>query len=295
MIDSGFPSRVEDTRHALSHLGLEVGDLDQIFYTHSHVDHMGGGVVLADECEAEHIFWEGTVPAREGYHDYYSRFPRWVDWLAEETSPGRLRDTLLAAFSRPSPPPLGSGRLGRSRPVSFGASVSVSDLTFECVDGRGHDPFHAGWYVPERGWLFSGDVVLRNPTPLLPVLGDDIALYRASLAQWSDRFAELPLLLPGHGRERTDTAVAIRASNGHLETLYSSVRSGLASGEFDPSRAAEEELGASPGSLRRAFVAFGGMLSQLYELEERGFVQRASPTTWRASQTLPDYAVYELG
>ena len=289
MIDSGFPTRVDDTRESLGQLGLSVDDVDALLYTHSHVDHMGGGVVLAGESEIEHVFWEGTIPATEGYHAYYSTLPKWSDWLAEELSPGPFRDKILPAFSRPSKPPLGTGEFRRSRPMSFGEQLDLGGLVFECVDGRGHDPFHAGWYLPDRGWLFSGDVVLRNPTPILPVLGDDIASYRRTLDSWLTRFGDLDLLLPGHGRERSDAENAIRDSIEHLRALYNAVRSGLADGVFDPSRAAGQLLGPSPTSFRSAFVAFGGMLSQLYELEANGEVERASPTTWRACGELAPY------
>ena len=66
-------------------------------------------------------------------------------------------------------------------------------------------------------------------------------------------------------------------------------------GEFDPSRAVEDLLGPSPTSIRRAFIAFGGILSQLYELEERELVERATATTWRALRSLPDHGRLGFG
>ena len=291
LIDSGFPKQLDDTRWALGELGLTVGDLDKIIYTHSHVDHMGGGVVLADECDVEHVFWEGTTPATTNYHEYYSSMPAWRDWLSEELSDGPTRETLLTLFGGPSQPGLGSGDLRNAVLVPFGGVVTVGNLELECVDGRGHDPFHAGWVSRDRGWLFSGDVVLRNPTPLLPVLQDDVTLYRRTLATWELEFSGLERLLPGHGREIEDVGGAVRASAAHLVELYDRVRDGFSEdGSFDPTEVVTSLLGPSPTSIRRAFITFGAVLAQLYELERMGYVQRETATTWRVTRPLPEYA-----
>ena len=291
LIDSGFPKQLADTRWALSELGLTVDDLDQILYTHSHVDHMGAGIVLADECDVEHVFWEGTVPATANYHDYYLELPAWSDWLGEELTEGPTRSAILSIFTGPGQLGLGSGDLRNATAVPFGGSVSIGDLKLECIDGRGHDPFHVGWVIRDRGWLFSGDVVLRNPTPLLPVLRDDITAYRRTLTKWTHEYGGLTKLLPGHGRDLEDVAGAIRKSSNDLVELYETVKRGFGTtGLFDPTDVATDLLGPSPTSIRRAFITFGAVLSQLYELELLGLVQRDSATTWRVIRALPDYA-----
>ncbi len=292
LIDSGFPQQLEDTVWALRELGIETSELDKILYTHTHVDHMGGGVALADGTDVEHVFWEGSVPALTNYHEFYEALPRWKDWLAEELTAGAHRDTILSIFGTSGPRRrVGSGDLRNATPVAFGQSVDVGERRFECIDGRGHDPYHAAWLERPRGWLFSGDVVLRNPTPILPVLKDDLTAYRATLDRWKDEVApHVDKLVPGHGRIVDDFAAALETSRSHVRSLYESVAERLDGGrEFDPTELAGELLGPSPTSIRRAFVLFGAVASQLTELEDLGFVERATPTTWRATQELPEY------
>ncbi|MFT6400268.1 MAG: glyoxylase-like metal-dependent hydrolase (beta-lactamase superfamily II) [Bradymonadia bacterium] len=292
LIDSGFPQQLDDTIWALAELNLRPQDIDKIVYTHTHVDHMGGGVAMADDYDIEHVFWEGSEPALLNYHDFYEALPRWKDWLSEELTPGPTRDTILSIFGGSSSRDrLGSGELRNATLVPFGEAVTVGERTFECVDGRGHDPFHAAWLERSRGWLYSGDVVLRNPTPILPVLRDDLTAYRRTLDRWrGDLLPSVNLLVPGHGRATENFADALDTSRAHVRDLYVSVAERLRPGVvFDPTCLAGELLGPSPTSIRRAFIMFGAVTSQLVELEQLGLAERATETTWRAAEVIPPY------
>ncbi len=289
LIDSGFPTRTEATLEALSAAGVAPGDVDMVLYTHSHVDHMGGGVALAEQLtNAEHVFWEGTLPATTNYHAYYAELPRWQDWLREELPATATRDALVEMFEGPPAPRHGSGVLPRQRALAFGESIRVGDLQLECVDGRGHDPFHAAWLDRDQGWLFSGDVVLRSPTPILPMLRDELTTYRNTLMRWSETLP-VSVLFPGHGRPTRDFEAACAKSLGHCRTHYENACAGLAQGPAFVTDLVADARSNSVARQRRSFVEVGTMASQLGELQARGLVERLADGRWSALGTLPTY------
>ena len=104
------------------------------------------------------------------------------------------------------------------RYLEFDEEFAVSDLRLKFLDARGHDPYHGAFFEPERGWLFSGDVVIATPTPISVPMNDDLDLYMASL----DRLAAVPteLLLPGHGVQRSGDLTAVYARSRSYQQAY---------------------------------------------------------------------------
>jgi glyoxylase-like metal-dependent hydrolase (beta-lactamase superfamily II) len=292
MVDTGFASRANDLLTGLEDVGFSASDVDHVFYTHTHIDHMGGGVALGDRLGGEHHVVRGCVPALGDYYDYFASLQSWSEWVGEAIPAGAFHDRLVAFFERPqAEAPPGSRSLVRVREVAIGESVRAGDLNLVCVDAHGHDPFHVVWYEPDRRWLFSGDVILPVLTPLIPPHKDDISAYRASLRRIGTEL-DVAVMFPGHGRPRTDFEAAWRASDDALAALYRKVVRVLDGGAVSLLDFVGEVDTNDGGAMRRAFIAVACVASQLDELVRRGYVAREGARRWRAIGVLPEYERY---
>lgn len=293
LIDAGFPDQTQALVDALAACGVALADVDRVIYTHSHPDHMAGGLALADRLvNAEHVFWAHTTPALSDYDAYYHRLPAWSDWLGEHLPEGATRETLVRLFKSRKTKPSGPS-FPRQHPLEFGEEVCVGSLRLRCVDGRGHDPFHAGWHSDDEGWFFTGDVLLRGPTPFLAMLRDDIAAYRATLSRWSTM--QVARVFPGHGSTHDDFAGAVAHSQRHLQSHYERATETLEKG---PAWIVEFVPGAMSDDVerqRRSFVGVCTMWSQLVDMQARGLVRLRDDMRWEAVRAFPTYQRYAEG
>lgn len=291
LIDSGFPSRIDVTLEALAAVDVTPQDVDLVVYTHSHIDHMGGGIAFESQLpNAEHVFWEGTVPASTNYHTYYDSLPSWTGWLRDALPPSAERDRVVKMFEGGEGTRYGTGELPRRRPVAFGEAVQVGGLKLECVDARGHDPFHVAWYEREHGWMFTGDVLMRLPTPILPVLRDDLGAYRQTLRRL--RSFEADVFFPGHGRPRSDFHASVAWSEAHVRSHFDRVAGALSDGPVDVTAISvgmDAPAMSVAAATRRAFIDIGVLLAQMEELAERGLVRRRDDRLWERTGALPTY------
>ncbi len=229
VIDPGWPFTLDALDEALVDLDLGgIAGVDRWIYTHSHIDHMGAAALIEQRSDAPHLAWSGLEPHLGRWHafqDEVHMLGPWVEQAFTEPHRSRLLSRLKEEYSLVDHH--GPAGLERVELFDFGARVEVGDLTLEWVDARGHDPYHAALWEPERGWLFSGDVALAVPTPLCRAMDDDVAAYRASV----DRLAALEptLLLPGHGLHRRDddAAAAFERARGFFERYELGVRQAL--------------------------------------------------------------------
>jgi glyoxylase-like metal-dependent hydrolase (beta-lactamase superfamily II) len=274
LFDSGFQHTATELLEGLHECGLGPDDIDAMFFTHSHEDHMGGAVALADVFKFKTWGWRGTVPAHDDYYAFYEQLGPWDDWLAAVLPDGdRSAFVLAASRSRPRRPfrGQGDGRLANFVGVEFGDEVQVGPMRFVCIDARGHDPYHAAWIEPDRGWVFAGDVVLDVPTPILPPLRDEFSTYADTLDRWA-RDLNVRRLFPGHGRSTTEVAASIARSRAWVDNVVNATGARLDAGDVDPLDIVEDIFGvpASPGELRRAIIHLGNVHSHLLELERAG-------------------------
>lgn len=297
LVDTGFPHTVAQLAEGLAEIALDLGDVTDVLYTHTHVDHMGGGAALAERWSPDEWVWEGTEPAFGDWYTYIEGIRTTAQWPLGFLSEEYARHPLVAEIrSKPRPPirVTSGGRLRGPRGVRFGERVRIGALEFECVDGRGHDPYHCAWYERERGWLLSGDVVLALPTPLVAGMGDDAEVWLETLDRW-ERDLSVSWLLPGHGMPTRLFGPSVARSRAGLLRLYSELERQLATGSpVDP---VEVMRGVLPqdGSryAARSAVMLATVETLLGTLSSRGMVTRAGADRWalRApGQPLPELA-----
>lgn len=269
LIDTGFPHTTAQIEEGLAELQLALSDVTDVLYTHTHIDHMGGGVALdADpRWSPRQWIWEGTAPAHEDWYAHVEAIrspPSWPVGFA--VGPQRAEERAVRAMvSKPYTPlrVAGDGVLRGAEGVAFGEEVRVGGLRLVCEDGRGHDPRHCAWRVAGRGWFFSGDVVLAVPTPLVARMGDCPVTWLRTLARWEGR-TDLSWFLPGHGMPTRLIGPSIARSRASFARVYEAVTDRAATGSaFDAFDVLQTLL---PGDASRYAARSSGVLATIHTL-----------------------------
>jgi glyoxylase-like metal-dependent hydrolase (beta-lactamase superfamily II) len=229
LVDTGVSAEGtrQELREGLDRHGLSVADVDRIFLTHHHADHVG----LAGEIQAEsgcevfvHAADAPLVEQRDAADENEARLRRVVE---EWGMPEAKREELLAflegsAGIEGDPPDV--------RTFQGGERFDLGSTELETVHMPGHAAGLTGFAVPGRDGteLFSGDALLPYYTP--NVGGADIRVENA-LAKYLDTLAETiergfsrawpghrgPIIDPGgraadivvHHRERTEGVLEV--------------------------------------------------------------------------------------
>lgn len=294
LVDAGFGFTGEALRADLASAGFALGDVEAVLLTHLHEDHVGGAVALQDAWAATVVAGERSAEVLDDWVGWYEPRVDFAGWMPEQLGPSEILDVLAAARARrvPTPTVVGPHRgLRRWQPVQVGAEVRVGAMRFICLDARGHDPRHVAWYEPDRHWLLSGDVVLGVPTPITPLMDDDMGDYRRTLLRWS-RELDVAWMLPGHGRPTRRYDAALGMSIGFLRSTHARVRAALADGPVRLADLASSMSRRTDGTLdpRRAFIASVNPLAALLELEGLGLVRALDgPGHFEAVAPIPDF------
>jgi glyoxylase-like metal-dependent hydrolase (beta-lactamase superfamily II) len=198
LVDAGYPKDRELVKDLVTEVGRTVGDIAGVLLTHAHADHIGcaewlrrqhGIPVYCHAGEAAHV--RGEV--REAYD------PR--DALGRLWRPGVLRPIVTHML-----------RGGRN-PERVDQVSTFTDGEILDVPGRplaiftpGHTSGHAGFYLPNRGVLISGDALItvdvfdsshRGPQMIRPAFNHDHA--RAIDSLWRFEGLQADVMIPGHG------------------------------------------------------------------------------------------------
>lgn len=289
LVDAGFTYTVDSLRQQLDQRGIAFSDIAAVLYTHTHEDHMGGGVVLDAELRGRHVIAFGTEPAQGNYFDWFDSLESWDGWLGRTLPEGNLRDMVLDARSRRHRQPWRTGGDGYLRDVQWvgaGGTFHVGDLSFERYDTPGHDPWHVSWREVHTGWLFVGDTLLGLPTPIMEPLRDDLTQYRQSL-RLLNGLRDVSLVLPGHGRTWSSLHDAVSLSWGHVERVDQAVRNALLAGPVDIGEVAASLLDPERLDLKRAFIWLSNVHAQLSEWQRMGCCEVRSDRRWVLTSALP--------
>jgi glyoxylase-like metal-dependent hydrolase (beta-lactamase superfamily II) len=281
LIDAGFPGTAEDLRLQLRAAGVQLDALDAVLYTHTHEDHMGGGIVHDEAWQGRHVVAEGTLPAESDWYAFFEAQEPWGQWLDRVLPESPLKEALQQARARRPSLPLrhgGTGWLTRPRTVAHGHTVRLGPWTFRCVPAPGHDPWHVVWWEASRGWLFSGDVLLGLPTPLTEPMQDRWEPYLETL----HRLCDLPddtLTFPGHGRPWQTLHASVHQSWAHMNRLHEAAR-GLGAEPVDPFELAMRLVPAERMQPRQIFIWLSNTLAWFRMAHRAGWVRPQPDRTW---------------
>ena len=197
LIDTGTGARsIERVAAGLDRIGRRLEDVRHVLITHAHFDHIGGLNSLQERIPVqtyahrrEALVIQGEQPPTFAPRD-------------------ELRGlALLTSYTiiHPSVPPSAV-----SVKVSDGDTLDTVLPGLQVVELIGHTFGHVGYYWPDRGVLFGGDVLMRYPWGVRMPLRAPTADWKAARAAIK-RAAELDfeVLCLGHGRPIEQDAAAV--------------------------------------------------------------------------------------
>lgn len=278
LVDSGWTYTAETLVVELEQRGLTLQDIHAVFYTHTHEDHMGGGVVLDEALAGRHVIAEGTSPAEGNYYDFYDNLERWNVWMERALPPSPMRDVILD-FRRRRPPrdwrTGGSGALSEPLWITHHEEILIAGLHWTCVPVPGHDPWHVAWYVRETGWMFTGDVLLGSPTPIVAPNLDRLDLYERSLRSLEAFPQEVTVTLPGHGRPFDGLVDGVFDARDNLTRVRDAIRHAAATDPvLNPGLVAATLLHPERPDMKRGYVWLFNVFAQLDTWAEEGRAER---------------------
>lgn len=294
LFDTGFPHTTDQLEAGLREVGLEIEALDGVVYTHTHIDHMGGGVALNDRLRGPNYVWEGTHPRMiDAYYDAQEALPLAGDWIEGflPNTPSN-RDRVEEVRSVPEGPirTSGSGRMDRVERIALGQELHLAGRRFRCIDARGHDIYHASWLDIDTNTLISGDVILRVPTPIMPHMYDNLFQWLETLDRWQNTL-DSPRMLPGHGLSTALFDASIERSRLVVQRLYEATQDCVQDGlPVDPVTIIEHYSGHDRSRYAQRFaVQIATLGSLLHALESRGYLRSLDSRHWVEVRTLPPW------
>jgi glyoxylase-like metal-dependent hydrolase (beta-lactamase superfamily II) len=206
LIDTGVktPESFAALQNGMKEFGVGFDEIERILVTHAHMDHFGqakrirdlsGAAVFASSGEAE-LMRTHFSPSGDRRDVVMQYFARWGVPLALISGESRM-----AEFARQIQDPIEVDGT-----IEDGDSVAVHDLQLRVVATPGHCDAHIVFHEADRRWLFSGDHLLTNisPVPLLVFPKDEGAPRPKSLVRFFDSLARVEQLdcdfvFPAHG------------------------------------------------------------------------------------------------
>jgi glyoxylase-like metal-dependent hydrolase (beta-lactamase superfamily II) len=221
LIDCGPNSgkALDELERALAGHGRRIEDLERIFVTHQHIDHLGLVGILARRSEAEVVVLDLLAPVVEEFGADAER----DDELAEALMlrHGIPRDVVVAlrSLSRSFRGWGGSAKVTRT--VRDGEALEWAGRTMTVLHRPGHSPSDTLLWDRERALVIGGDHLIKhissNPLISRPLGGKSgepgggrpraLMIYLGSLRE--TREMPLDVVLPGHGEPVTGHAQLI--------------------------------------------------------------------------------------
>jgi len=251
LFDAGLPHQMtqDALEGQLRALGIGISDLEQIVYTHSHIDHMGGGYIISGKAnDVRHLAFQGCVGLCEDFPEYNRRVSSWKTLLSHLNYVPALRDqvtkflpmdeqTRVKVFAGEMEP--GSAEVDYQTfapggaPIRFARGLREGDIVeagpyrWNVLETPGHNPHHLV-FVEQRGTAsITGDLILDHGTPIMRSMGDDVSMYLKSLAGLARQ--DLGWVLPSHGRTFSDGNIALQRVKEEREALLDWVWNALGS------------------------------------------------------------------
>jgi glyoxylase-like metal-dependent hydrolase (beta-lactamase superfamily II) len=231
LIDTGIPSDdgLAAMERQLSTLGLRVSDIEKIYVTHMHTDHIGLIDRIQEKTSITVVALEEAVNVQSQWNEM--RETAFKDTKNEIAAWGgggflKLFNQYEQAFRRPR------WKLKIDETITDGDVLHLGSTSLEALWTPGHAREHLCLFDANKKILFSGDHVLPKITSHIShhtyLEGDPLADYLKAL----DRVRDLSVktVLPGHERIFHDLSRRVTELEDHHERRCSEIMNALKEG-----------------------------------------------------------------
>lgn len=232
LIDTGpfTDGKSEKLLYALNKSGFDIKDLSKIVYTHSHPDHMGGGIGLGEYTKIRHCAYHKSKQWAEKYGEYVSM----VKTIAKNIFSEQLflhpevKDIyfdVVDHFWNPT-----YGEIGIDEELDDGDLITTGKLEFRIILTPGHSPWDLSLLEETKSLLFSGDFLLGKSSTLtggLNNFGSDLISYESSLKKINQYLDKTKEIFPAHGPSITScsglTDPLLAIVKGREDKIYKAI------------------------------------------------------------------------
>ena len=191
LIDTGPVHVADEIENAFAGYPVNI-----IVNTHHHEDHIGNNIVFQQKLGVKKTFAHHlAVPLIKNP-------TLWID---------RLRSYQHLAWGEPP----------ASQVLPLGDMIKTSQHEFKIIHTPGHSHDHICLFEPQQGWLFAGDVFVREKVPTLRS-DEDVSIMLTSLHKLLEY--EFSTLFCSSGMVVTDARDAVRRKILYWEELREKVR-----------------------------------------------------------------------
>lgn len=210
-------------QRALDELNLTFKDIQTVFLTHRHPDHIGfagrmqqlSGAVMYLSAEDYESVQQTLRP------DAAQRRVRFLEIFHVRPDTIRMMEETSAELALSPDPDI--------IPIEADGEIKIGDLTYSMIPTPGHSDGHIALYNNREKVLFIGDHVLPNMSPTVSLTyvssGNPLKRYLDSLAELKE--LEVDLAIPSHGEPFTNWREQIEQIIRHYEDRSDAIHRAL--------------------------------------------------------------------
>lgn len=262
----------DDVAGALAAAGAEVGGIERLVVTHTHIDHYGMAARIVEETGCELWMHRSAHDDLELYRDPEGAKTNLRELLADHGASGGELDELTQFEDWR---PFVSGVVEATRPCDGGESFTAGQREWTVVWTPGHARSHVCLWSGADGLLVSGDHLLPTITPHIDFERggeeDPLGEFLESLEKVED--LDPKMVLPGHGRPFVEGAERARVIARHHDRRLGNILQVIRREPRTATDIVDEVFGSELLHFERR-LALGEALAHLAYLRKRDEVER---------------------
>lgn len=283
LIDSGYIESIGELAASLKYLGLSFSKINWLIYTHPHIDHITGGLLISQYSRnlqrAAHYSLPADIPNYlsfiEQYREDEARLLQTgfsnAEVRSRRISQSRRRwGRFLRRFKNPETAKTGQRNIRLEKLLREGDNISTEQHRLDILETPGHCKWHITPLEKTRKWIFTGDLIIGNLPAIYDHLDGNLAEFENTMNRLLDY--EDYRVFPAHGEEITALKHRVKVQLKTLSILEKGILRRLREDRHDLVQLTEGAIGAQVQSSGMFMVALALVESIVRKLVRTGEV-----------------------